>query len=81
MRSALRVEPALLPSAEAVAPIGEHNHELAVMYPEEGANHFHLTLEQVRPGQGCFGVAYLEELFSVCMAKTLAPRSANEAPA
>ncbi|MBZ5640803.1 MAG: GNAT family N-acetyltransferase [Acidobacteriia bacterium] len=35
------------------------NDELAPIYPEAGANHFRLDVEEVEPGRGAFFLAYL----------------------
>lgn len=55
MTISIRREP--LDSAVAQALIGALNAELARVYPEEGANHFRLDLDEVAPGRGAFFVA------------------------
>lgn len=45
-----------LSSPEAQTLIAALDAELAAMYPEEGANHFGLTEEDVAPGNGTFVV-------------------------
>ena len=49
-----------LTSDVARALIARLNAELAVRYPEEGANHFRLDPEEVAPGRGVFLVARLD---------------------
>ena len=41
--------------------IAKLNAELRRQYPEEGANHFRLDVDEVAPGRGCFLVAYEED--------------------
>jgi GNAT superfamily N-acetyltransferase len=53
---AMHVARARLESTEAQTLIAALNQELAVMYPEEGANHFGLSEDDVAPGNGCFVV-------------------------
>ena len=54
---AVEVRPYDLLSSEAQTLIAELNAELSAMYPEEGANHFHLDPVEVRPGNGVFVIA------------------------
>ncbi len=52
----IRREP--LDGPTALALIGALNAELLARYPEEGATHFRLDVEEVAPGRGAFVVAY-----------------------
>ncbi|MFG1875602.1 GNAT family N-acetyltransferase [Sphaerisporangium sp. NPDC049003] len=52
-----RISHAPLTGPTARALILELNAELAELYPEEGANHFRLDPEEVRPGRGAFLIA------------------------
>lgn len=54
----LKLEALLSPVAQAL--IGELNAELSARYPEEGATHFRLDVEEVAGGRGAFLVAYLD---------------------
>lgn len=54
----LEVRREQLTSPVAVAMISALNTELTLQYPEEGANHFRLDVEEVEGGQGAFFVAY-----------------------
>jgi GNAT superfamily N-acetyltransferase len=56
----LVIAPAAMDEPVAQQLIGELNAELAVMYPEPGANHFTLTPEQTVHGAGGFFVARLD---------------------
>ena len=47
-----------LDSPTALGLITSLNAELSERYPEPGATHFRLNLEEVRPGRGAFLVAY-----------------------
>lgn len=47
-----------LTSAAAAALILALNEELSRRYPEPGANHFRLDVDEVAPGRGAFFVAY-----------------------
>jgi GNAT superfamily N-acetyltransferase len=47
-------------SAVAQQLIGALNDELVGRYPEPGANHFHLDVDEVAEGRGGFFVAYLD---------------------
>jgi putative acetyltransferase len=43
----------------ALALISALNEELSALYPEEGATHFRLDVDEVAPGRGAFIVAYM----------------------
>jgi GNAT superfamily N-acetyltransferase len=58
--SGLRIRNAEFTSALAGRLIRALNEELEERYPEEGANHFELSAEEVAEGRGAFLVAYLE---------------------
>ena len=53
------LERADLNAALALTLMEALNDELTSLYPEEGANHFELTPDQVASGRGAFFVAYL----------------------
>ena len=57
-RVTIRREP--LGSPVALELIDRLNAELAAAYPEDGANHFRLDLDEVAPGRGAFVVVYRE---------------------
>lgn len=52
----MRIERTTLESPEAKALIAALDAELSKAYPEEGANHFGLTEDDVAPGRGVFVV-------------------------
>jgi GNAT superfamily N-acetyltransferase len=54
----LKAEPLLSQVAQAL--IGELNAELSARYPEEGASHFRLDVDEVASGRGAFLVAFLD---------------------
>ena len=58
----LDLRPSALSSPDVIRLITELNSELHATFPEPGANHFSLTDEQVRPGDGAFLVAYLDDV-------------------
>lgn len=60
----IRREP--LDAPVSLALIGRLNAELSATYPEEGANHFQLDLEEVAPGRGAFVVLYRDEQPAGC---------------
>jgi len=53
----LEIAPEALTSPVAAALIAALNEELSALYPEPGANHFHLDPGEVAPGTGIFLVA------------------------
>jgi putative acetyltransferase len=68
------LRPEALDSAVALALIEELNGELSAVYPERGANHFHVDPAEVSPGRGAFLVAYQDEQPVGCGAiRRLAP--------
>jgi GNAT superfamily N-acetyltransferase len=56
----LRIERAELTSDVALTLIAALNAELSALYPEPGANHFTLNVDEVAPGRGGFFVAYVD---------------------
>lgn len=62
----LQIRHASLESQTVQGLIRALNAELSLRYPEEGANHFRLDLEEVAPGRGAFLVAYLDDLAVGC---------------
>ncbi|WP_394834673.1 GNAT family N-acetyltransferase [Pendulispora rubella] len=60
-RTGLSVRRADLTSDEAATLIRALNHELASMYSEPGANHFHLDPAQVTGARGAYVIAYVED--------------------
>ncbi len=54
----LKQEALLSPVSQAL--IAELNAELSARYPEEGATHFRLDVEEVASGRGAFLVAYVD---------------------
>ena len=61
MTSELRLERVELSDMTALALIEALNVELSAMYPEQGANHFDLSPEEVAPGRGAFFVATVSD--------------------
>lgn len=55
-----------LDSPIALSLITALNAELAEAYPEPGANHFRLDLDEVAPGRGAFFVAYADDVAAGC---------------
>ena len=60
----IRREP--LDAPVSLALIGQLNAELSATYPEDGANHFQLDLDEVTPGRGAFVVLYRDEQPAGC---------------
>jgi GNAT superfamily N-acetyltransferase len=58
MAEALTIRREPLDSPVALTLIGALNDELTATYPEPGANHFRLDLDEVAPGRGAFFVVY-----------------------
>lgn len=56
--SVVEIRHASLDSAVARRLIESLNAELLARYPEEGATHFRLDVDEVAPGRGAFVVAY-----------------------
>ena len=74
MPDAIRVVHAELLDDVSQKLIAALNAELSAMYPEPGANHFKLDLEDTARGRGAFVVVYRGDT-SVCLGKELSSDS------
>ncbi|MGH7335512.1 MAG: GNAT family N-acetyltransferase [Candidatus Rokuibacteriota bacterium] len=54
------IRPEAIQSARAHALIAALNAELSARYPEDGATHFRLDVDEVAPGRGAFLVAHVD---------------------
>ena len=67
-----------LASADAGRLIAALNIELKATFPEPGANHFSLSVDQVEPGSGAFLVAYVGDVAVGCGAVRRLDRATAE---
>lgn len=67
-----------LASSDAARLIGALNAELSATFPEPGATHFSLDAAQIRPGDGAFVVAYLDDVAVGCGAVRLLDEATAE---
>jgi putative acetyltransferase len=74
----LTVARADLTDPESLALITRLNQELAARYPEPGANHFRLDVDEVAPGRGAFLIARLDGAPAGCGAVRLLDPSTAE---
>jgi GNAT superfamily N-acetyltransferase len=63
---AANIRRSALTSPDGSRLIAALNAELKAMFPEQGATHFSLSEEQVKPGDGSFVVAYLNDVAVGC---------------
>ncbi len=74
---AVVIGPSPLDGPVARELIAALNAELLARYPEEGATHFALALEEVAPGRGAFLVAWRDEVAIGCGARIAIPFAAR----
>ncbi len=62
----LDIRRSTLASPEAARLIAALNAELTATFPEPGATHFSLSCAKVKPGDGAFVIAYLDDVAVGC---------------